>query len=113
MLDVNSDTRTDYFISFSVPFSMVVGALEGIGISNVTENTAMTYVSASSTQANSLNQNLGGVDGGIKSSQTWEQLGGVSIITSPNGSVPEPATMFLLTCGAGIAWLLRLKQRTG
>jgi len=109
--DVNSDNNTDYFLSFSVPLSVMVGALDAVNISNVTENTAMTYVTLTSVQGNAFNQDLGGVDGGNNSDQTWEELDGASNVTSPNGTIPEPATLSLLSFAFTTTYLLRRLRR--
>ena len=106
-LDVNSDNNTDYFLSFSVPLSVMVGALDAVNISNITENSAMSYVTLTSVQGNAFNQDLGGVDGGNNSEQTWEVLGGVSNVTSPNGTIPEPATLSMLGIAVTAGYLLR------
>src|ERR1051325_6588245 len=55
--------ETDYFLSFFIPFSDLVSALQAVGISGVTTNTRMHYLAATSTQANSLNQDINGFSG--------------------------------------------------
>lgn len=86
----------DHYVSFMVPFADVVSFLEGRAIS-ITDQTPLRYVSATSTQANSLNQDLGGVDGGVNSSVTWEDLGGFSGILRANATaVPEPSAPLLI-----------------
>jgi len=106
-LDVNSDGNTDYFLSFSVPLSVMIGALDAANITGVTENSAMTYVSLTSVQGNSFNQDLGGVDGNENSGDSWEDLGAVSNTTSPNQTIPEPATLSLLGLAFAATYLLR------
>ncbi len=110
-VDAGPQSGTDYFVSFSVPFTELIGAFDAISISNITENSAMTYVSASATQANSLNQDLGGVDGGVNSGDTWEVLGATSNVTSPNQTVPEPATFSLLGFAFAGGYLFRSIRR--
>jgi len=106
-LDVNVDGNTDYFLSFSIPLSVMIGALDAANITGVTENTAMTYVTLTSAQGNAFNQDLGGVEGGNKSDQTWEELGAASNVSSPNGTIPEPATLSLLGLAFATTYLLR------
>jgi hypothetical protein len=43
----------------------------------------MRYVAATSTQTNSLNQDLGGVDGGNSSTTSWEDLVGFTETVPP------------------------------
>ena len=90
----------DYFLSFSVPFDDVVLALALGGIT-ADEDTPFTYVMATATQDNSLNQDLNGVDGGVNSDQTWSQLGAVTEVYSASGTqlTPEPATFLLILLG--------------
>ncbi len=106
-LDVNSDGNTDYFLSFSVPLSVMIGALDAVNIAGTTENSAMTYVSLTSVQGNSFNQDLGGVDGNTTSDQTWEELGATTNTYSPNGTIPEPATLSLLGLAFVSTYMLR------
>lgn len=85
----------DYYASFLVPFADVAAFLAGKSI-NITDQTPLRYVVATSTQANSLNQDLGGVNGGVNSTTTWEALGGFSQTVTANGTVvPEPTTGLL------------------
>lgn len=85
----------DYYLSILVPFGDLVAYLHTKGI-NINDQSALRYVLATSTQHNSLNQDLGGVNGGINSSSTWTQLGGFSQPVNAYGlSVPEPSTFLL------------------
>lgn len=94
---------TDYYVSFMVAFADVVAFLNTRSIS-INDQSAIRYVVATSTQSNSLNQDLGGVNGSINSTSTWEQLGGFTpTVTSYGNTVPEPGTALLgaLALGAG------------
>lgn len=104
--DVDGGTSgTDYYLSYAVPFADVVSYFSTIKGASVNENTTFHYVFATATQANSLNQDLGGLDGGVNSSQTWSQLG---LLSDPI-AVPEPGSAVLLMAGLGI--LLRRRSR--
>jgi hypothetical protein len=112
-LDLNADTETDAFLSFRVRLVGVAGepglqdALSTLAGINITSTTPLSYVIATSTQNNSLNQDLGGVSGGINSSLTWTQLGGLSHLVSIDGTntdTPEPGTAsFFVIGGVAIA----------
>jgi hypothetical protein len=71
------------------------------------ENSALTYVIATATQANSLNQDLNGVAGNVNSSLTWSQLGVLSNSITPAGMAPvpeiNPAMWIILLLGAAAA----------
>ncbi|MHA3775299.1 Ig-like domain-containing protein [Verrucomicrobiota bacterium sgz303538] len=87
---LNTDGRagggqTDYFLSFSVPFADLVSAFQSVGIS-VDSNSVMAYVMGTATQANSFNQDLNGVDGGVSSTQSWADLGAISLPLTPSGT---------------------------
>ena len=89
-----------YFVTFVVPFANIVTALANQGIA-FDDTSAMALVVGSSTQPNSLNQDLGGPDGGTDSDDTWEVLGALSDVLTPVGGflVPEPGTGALLSLG--------------
>lgn len=96
---------TDYYLSFAIPFQQIVNylALSSPAIA-LTDASGFRYVVGTSTQANSLNQDLGGVTGGINSSLSWTALGGFSGTVNASGApVPEPGTTaILLLAGAGL-----------
>ncbi len=86
----------DYYVSFMVPFADVAAFLATKSII-ITDQTPLRYVSATSTQANSLNQDLGGVNGGVNSTTTWTDLGGFTQVVNAGGTpVPEPGTSLLV-----------------
>ena len=71
----------------------------------------MRYVAATSTQTNSLNQDLGGIDGGNTSTTSWEDLGGFTETVTPHGTVvPEPSSG-ILAFGALAATLFIRRRR--
>ncbi|MBI9019979.1 MAG: hypothetical protein JEZ10_01820 [Verrucomicrobia bacterium] len=97
--DIDGEGNTDVFLSFSFDFRTIVDLLNAKGIS-LDQNTAINYVMATSTQDNALNMDLNGIDGGIGSTMTYDELGATSDTFSPTGdSVPEPAVMVLLATG--------------
>ena len=89
-IDLDGGGGTDFFLGFSIPFSDIVAQLGAVGIT-FDQNSSLTYVIATATQANSLNQDLNGVAGGINSSLTWSQLGVLSNPITAGGIalVPE------------------------
>jgi hypothetical protein len=88
--DLDGGGQNDYFLGFAVPFSDVVAQLAAAGIT-FDQNSTLTYVIATATQANSLNQDLNGVAGSVNSSLTWSQLGVLSNPMTAGGlaAVPE------------------------
>lgn len=90
--DIDGGGDNDYFVSFSVPFSDVVALMAARGIV-VDENTKMRYVMATATQANSLNQDLNGVNGSVNSSMTWSDLGVVSLPITASGEMSPTAVV--------------------
>ena len=101
--DLDDGGKTDYFLSFSVPFSNIVYQLSLKSIT-IDENTPLRYVSATATQDNSLNQDLNGVSGSTSSTQTWAALGAISDQFTADGpvAVPEPTTVALVVAGLSL-----------
>lgn len=100
----------DYYLSFSIPFADLVSFL-GLNPSDADQR-SLRYVVATSTQHNSLNQDLGGVDGGIGSTSTWEELGGFTPSMNASGTlVPEPSSALLFACGITFAATRRRRAK--
>jgi hypothetical protein len=113
--DLDGGGQTDYFLTFSISFTDVVTQLTAAGITGIDQNTTMSYVIATATQANSLNQDLNGVGKTYDPSATWSTLGAVSYPTSAAGVIiiPEPGTAALLALGlCGLVAAKRLRVRT-
>jgi hypothetical protein len=117
--DLNTDGRTDQFLTFFVPFADVASALATQNI-NFTTNSVMGLMAATATQPNSLNEDLNGVDGGINSGLTWAQIGGTSLAYTPTSmapvnltSVPEPiaGTLFSVLGGMALLQLVIMRRR--
>jgi hypothetical protein len=106
--DLNGDGNPDQFLNFFAPFADVASALAARNIIFTTES-LMDLVVITSTQPNSLNEDINGVDGGIGSNRNWAQLGALSQTYTPTGiqPVPEPSagTFFGL---AGIVFMIQL-----
>ena len=71
------------------------GALAGLKSISVNQNTQFSYVVATSTQTNSLNQDIGGVNNKtFNPALTYIQLGAISPPITGTGVVaPEPGTV--------------------
>jgi hypothetical protein len=87
--DIDGGGAQDYFLSFSIPFSDIVAQLAARGITGIDQNSSFAYVIATSTQGNSLNQDLNGVGANYNGNSTWGQLGALSDPHQPIGAVPE------------------------
>jgi len=110
--DLNADGRTDQFLTFYVPFSAIVSALATEGIT-FSLNSPMQLVAATATQDNSLNEDLNGVNGGINSVLTWQQLGGTTQTYTPTSTtpVPEPSVLALMVVAGTLGSLLVARQK--
>lgn len=97
--DLDGGGKPDYLLTFAVNFADVVTQLSLKGINGINQNSAFSYVISTATQANSLNQDLNGVDKNYDPAATWSVLGVVSNQMTPNGVavVPEPGTVFSLS----------------
>jgi hypothetical protein len=96
--DLDGGGKPDYFLTFSVSFADVVTQLSAKGINGIDENSALSYVISTATQANSLNQDLNGVGKTFDPAAIWSVLGVVSNQMTPAGIavVPETTTIFSL-----------------
>lgn len=121
--DGNNDTSPDWYVSFQIPFASLVSFLNdetemGVGntIPGVTDQTPLRFVVASSTQPNSFNQDIGGIDGddpGYNGDLTWDQQPG-SPLSQPFtsvGVVPEPSSSLMAMFG-GLGVILRRRRQS-
>jgi hypothetical protein len=83
-----------------------MNAATALGINGFDENDGLRYVTATSNQSNSLNQDLNGFPKIYNGALTWNQWGAFTPIYSPAGFVvPEPGvfafavTGLLVACG--------------
>lgn len=103
------DGNNDYYVSFATPMQQIAGYLATKSIS-YNETTPVRYVVATATQGNSLNQDIGGIQGNLNSALTWDELGGISpLMTASGGVIPEPSTTVMGTFG--VLFLLSLSRR--
>lgn len=101
-------TDTDFYVSCVVSFTDLAAFLttELPAAFNATTpftvNTPIRYVLGTSTQGNSLNQDLGGIDNNnFVKTDTWQNLGGFSPIMTPTGQlVPEVSATLLALIGS-------------
>jgi hypothetical protein len=92
----------DYFVSFSVPFQDVVNALTSVGITGVTDQSAIRFVIATATQENSLNQDIGGVQG-VSSTTTYLESGAITQLIRFDGTTPNNPPSITSSNSANIA----------
>jgi len=104
----------DYFISFVIPFDVLVTQFANYGIA-IDEDTAFRYVMGTGTQPNALNQDVGATTVGWSDATTWDALGAISSPYTATGNpapVPEPDSLALTLLGfALLAVAARHRQR--
>lgn len=101
-------TDTDYYVSCIVSFADVAAFLTAQlpAVFNpatpFNENTPLRYVLGTSTQSNSLNQDLGGINNKTSNlASTWTALGGFSPTISGSGQlIPEVSATLLALVGS-------------
>jgi hypothetical protein len=95
--DVTQNTTgdPDFYESFMIPFADIVTYLGSLSTPiNIIDTTPLRFVVATSTQVNSLNQDIGGLNGGANSTIRWDAPGGG--LSTPYTPVPEPSSSALL-----------------
>jgi hypothetical protein len=110
-----TDTTTgdvDWYVSFQVPFTSVTAFLDALPEPiDLTNASQLRYIVATSTQANSLNQDLGGIQGSLNSATTWEDLGGFTTVINPSGSpIPEPGACILMATASLMLYRRRRRR---
>ncbi len=106
--DIGAGTKAepDYYVSFLVPLADVAAFLTSTmptkfnATTPFTENTPVRYVLGTSTQSNSFNQDLGGVNGQVNSSTTWTVLGGFTPTLTASRPIPECSSALLAFIGS-------------
>lgn len=112
--DSNLNATPDMLLSFAVSFANLQAAVRAytpFTTFTMTYSTRISYIAFTSTQANSLNQDLYGTVGNTSSTLTWAELGAITGPANAWGVVPEPATYaqmgtFMLA-GLGLWWRRR------
>lgn len=113
-----NDDSVDYYLSFQISFESLVNVLADEGI-NLTQDTALRYIVGTSTQPNSFNQDVGGLDGDDDFETPFEDI----VVTDPDTGdpvdpfipvtptgemVPEPtSSTFLLLSALFISFIRR------
>lgn len=103
----------DMFLSFAVSFANLQAAVRAytpFTAFTMTYNTRMSYIGFTSTQANSLNQDLFGTSGNTSSTLTWAELGSITGPSNAWGVVPEPATYAQVAVMLGVAGLVGYRR---
>lgn len=111
-LDIDGGGQNDFFLSFSIGFTDVVSQLATRGITNFDQNTSIAFVISTSTQGNSLNQDLNGVGKTYDPAAVWSSLGVLTDNVTSSGVylIPEPSSAALLGLG-GVALLACVVHR--
>jgi hypothetical protein len=100
----------DYFVSFSVPFQDIVNALTTLGITGVSDQSPVRFLVSTATQDNSLNQDIGGVQG-VSGTQSYLTSGAFTQLISFNGTVPNiPPT--ITSNGGGATASITIPENT-
>ena len=96
----------DYYVSFMVPFQTVVNFLANLATPIVvTDKSPMQYISATSTQDNALNQDLGGInDDNYNPADPWDYSDPVPPM------VPEPSSGLLALGSLAAALFIRRRR---
>jgi hypothetical protein len=107
--DLDAAGGNDYFLSFSLPFSTLVNAVEELtGMRGFDDTRTLSYIAATATQGNKINADINGLEGGLDANESWPDLEVLSVETHVDGTptvIPEPAAA---TLAGGVGALLAL-----
>lgn len=104
----------DMFLSFAVSFANLQAAVRAYTpytAFTMTYDTRMSFIGFTSTQANSLNQDLFGTTGNTSSALTWAELGSITGPVNAWGVVPEPATYAQMAAFVMVAGIVACRRR--
>ena len=95
--DLNGDGNTDAFVSFKVLFSDFQNQMSSASGLTVTKDSALQFATFTLTQENAIDGDIGGIDGGTASTESFTDLGVFSKAATPvklsgAGGVAAPAT---------------------
>lgn len=107
LTDVDGGGNPDFYLSFVVPFSDFITMVKNNGFADFNDRAIVTYMAATATQPNNLNQDINGLNGGVSSPLSWASLGVLSLEIPVHGAtplpIPEPSSLVLLAiAGTGL-----------
>jgi hypothetical protein len=103
--------NTDHLLTIIVPISFLNEAISDLIGVPFTDETAFSIIAATSKNVNVLNQDLNGVDGGVSSTTSWEDLEAISPLMLADGTaIPEPTTTALIL-GLSAMAILGVRKR--
>src|SRR5207249_3813258 len=85
-----SGDQTDFFLSYFLPFSDLVSALQTLGISGINTNSFFRYIIGTATQPNSINQDINGLSGGVNVTTNYDDIGIFTPPITPGGATNFP-----------------------
>lgn len=104
-----NDGSTDAYLTFAIPFASLQNVLATAGY-QVTEASFVRFIAFTSTQDNSINQDLYGTQG-ITNTLRFDQNGGFTDIRNfYNAPVPEPSTYGAVLMGLLILGFIAKKK---
>jgi len=108
--EVFGTSGSDAYISFALSFANLQNAVRtyAVGFTDFVMNydTRIAFIADTSTQGNSLNQDLYGTTGNLSSNLTWGDLGASTAFVTPDGVIPEPAGFLQVTVLlGGVFWV--------
>lgn len=112
--------NADAWVTFAISFANLQSAIAtyaptyAASVGTITYQTQFSYIAFTTTQGNSINQDLLGVPKNYSTTTTYASLGALTPPTNSWGVVPEPATYAqlsaLLLAGGYVAYRRRAKR---